>query len=241
MLVYQRKAFTLVEMVVTLVVLSTVMGLGYFGLNAVAARQERAMSLGQIQSVVELERRYAALNDEYTPSPAELKPIPAGVVVVADAVSDTGQVSIAVGSNGTLTAAAILRDGTCRGVRVPALKGSGAKSEQSTSVLNANVVCDARAFLPPGEWASSPGAPSDATLALLATTYSSGQTWANSGQALTTLDAQLGAANTVDTQDPTWLPYTGDTYAYIPFGVGNYLSTADAPLLRPSTVFDMQV
>lgn len=236
-----RRAMTLLEMIVTLVVLSIVAAIGFIGLNAISDRQAESRIESDLQAVIELERRFAVLNDDYTTDPEELGNPPAGLSITSGPVTSTGKVSIAVGVEGTLAVAALSPSGSCLAVRVPPLYGPAAKTAQQKLEIGTKAVCDPQGALPAGEWAQPAGAPGDAALLLSAGSHASGQTWFNEGSTSSSLDAQLGSSLAEDAQDPLFLSHAGQTYAYIPANIGNFVETPDSDALSFTGSFDIQI
>lgn len=236
------RALTVVELAATLSVLATVVAIAFVGLRSYVSYQDDQVAKGYLATVRDLQRRYAALNDSFTSSPTDLSGVPIGLTVTSAESLSKGTVSMAVGSSGSLGLATMATSGTCYTLRLPPLSGSTASVEQTEATLPTTSTCDGRSALPPGEWALPPGAPSDTPMYLLSAAFSSGnQTLSNQGRALSALDAQLGSAPTSDGNDPLWLPYAGETYAYLPGVAGNGFSTADSAATSPTGSFDIRM
>lgn len=77
---------------------------------------------------------------------------------------------------------------------------------------------------------------SEAFVLLRARNFTAGaQTIRNEGSGGSALDGVLGASTAVDSGDPVFLPYDGQTYAYFPGGSGNVASTPSSALNTVTT------
>lgn len=225
---------TLLELVVTMLVLSLVTSIGVVGFRAVTDRQDKNQALGNLFTVRDAQRRYASVNDSFTSTPSNLRALPA-TLTVSDAPSLTrNSVSMAVGSKGTL-ALATLSDFGCITLQVPPLSGPLARQAELQGTLPINVLCDARSALPAGEYRQTPGPPSDAViLADSGSLSGSSQQLINSGSLSDFANLVLGSSDTADSSDPTVLSYDGEQYLYVPSQTGNSVVTDDSVSVSPT-------
>lgn len=236
-----RRALTVIELSGTFAVLAIVVSISFVGLRSFVSYQDDQHAKGHLATVANLERRYASMNDGYTSNPTDLQGIPSGITVTSALSTERGVVSIAVGSSGSLGLATMASSGVCYTLRVAPISGSLAGAEELSSSLGASSACDGRSALPSGEWAVAAGAPSDSPLYLLSSAHTAlSQTLANQGRLSTTLDAQLGSASSLDANDPLWLPYSGEIYAYLPGVAGNGLSAEDSAATSPTGSFEVR-
>ncbi len=68
-----------------------------------------------------------------------------------------------------------------------------------------------------------------------------GQSVQNLGYGGSALNAQLGAGGTADSNDPKYLPWTGENYVWLPGVAGNYLSVPDENALDIAGDLDIRV
>ena len=231
---------TLLELIVTMLVLSLVTSIGVVGFRAVTDRQDKNQALGNLFIVRDAQRRYASLNDSYTPTPANLRAIPANLTVSDAPSTDKNSVSMAVGSKGTLALASLSENG-CITLQVPPLSGPLSRQSEQKGSLSINVLCDARSALPSGEYQQTPGPPSDALVLSKASDISSdSQSALNSGSLSDFADLDLGTSDGSDSSDPTVLSYDGEEYLYIPNQAGNYISTPDSTDTSPEGDIDVR-
>lgn len=69
----------------------------------------------------------------------------------------------------------------------------------------------------------------------------SGQSVSNLGWAGSALNAQAGSAGTADSNDPTYLSWSGTNYLYLPGVAGNYASTPDSAAVSITGDLDLRV
>lgn len=237
----KARAMTLLELIVTMLVLSLVTSIGVVGFRAVTDRQDKNQALGNLYIVRDAQRRYAALNDSYSSTPSDLRAIPATLTVSSAPSFDRDSVSMAVGSQGTL-ALASLSDNGCVTLQVPPLSGPLSRQAQQQGTLDVNVLCDARSALPSGEYRKTPGPPSDAVVLSRADALSGNSQYVlNSGSLSEFADLMLGSQDGVDSADPVVLSYDGEPYVYIPLQSGNSVTAPDSVSLSPSGDVDFRV
>lgn len=238
----RTRALTLVELIGTLTVLALIVSVAFVGLGSITKYQDDQQTRSLLSTVRELQRRYAAMNDGYTTSPTDLSGVPTGYIVTSSPSTVRNTISMAVGSKGTLGLATIASSGACYTLQVPPLSGSLAGAEETSSTLPTTASCDGRSALTVGEYALPTGAPSDSPIYLLSSVFASGsQTLQNQGTAGSTLDAQLGFSSSSDSNDPVWLPYSGERYVYLPGVASNLLSTPDTAGTSPSGSLDIRM
>lgn len=142
----RRRAFTLVEIVVTVVVASIIAGIVAASALTATGRAEDELTQGALRRFVVLEQQVASTWGSYTPLPADLS-VPRDELQPVAGVAGAGQVSIAVGDDGTLGLATLNGNGDCHGLRVSSVETGG----EQTEVLVDDEPCDAVAVLPAGE------------------------------------------------------------------------------------------
>lgn len=232
----------MLELVVAMTVLAIVAGIGYTGLSSITKNQDVSLARGDLYIVREAQRRYAALHDEYTPDPSSLAGLPSSIAVTSQESLARGTVSLAVGADGTL-ALATLAQSQCLTLRVPPLIGAVGDTSEVAGTLPITSLCDARSALATGTYALTPGAPSDTPFYLVASRFSTGaQVFSNSGRAKASLDAVLGATTDASTDDPTYLPHSGQQYLYFPgdSNVQNKVATTDSAALSVTGDLDLR-
>ena len=241
-MVKRARALTLVELIGTLTVLALIVSVAFLGLGSITKYQDDQQTRALLSTVRELQRRYAAMNDGYTTSPTELSGVPTGYIVTSAPSTVRNTVSMAVGSKGTLGLATIAASGACYTLQVPPLSGALAGADETSNTLPVTASCDARSALTVGEYALPTGAPSDSPMYLLSSVFASGSQYLqNQGTAGSTLDAQLGFSSSADSNDPVWLPYSGERYLYLPGVASNLLSTPDTAGTSPSGSIDIRM
>lgn len=239
----RTRAMTMLELVVAMTVLAIVAGIGYTGLSSITKNQDVSLARGDLYIVRETQRRYAALHDQYTPDPSALAGLPSSISVTSQESLTRGIVSLAVGADGTL-ALATLAQSQCLTLRVPPLIGALGDASEVSGTLPSTSLCDARSVLASGTYARTPGAPSDTPFYLVASRFSTGaQVFSNSGRAKSSLDAVLGATTGAATDDPTYLPHSGQQYLYLPgdSNVTNRVATPDSAALSVTGDLDLRV
>jgi type II secretory pathway pseudopilin PulG len=231
---------TLLELIVTMLVLSLVTSIGVVGFRAVTDRQDKNQALGNLFIVRDAQRRYASLNDSYTPTPTDLRAIPANLTVSDAPSTNKNSVSMAVGSRGTLALASLSENG-CVTLQVPPLSGPLSRQTEQRDSLPISVLCDARSALPSGEYQQTPGPPSDALVLSKSSEISSdSQSALNSGSLSDFADLGLGVSDEPDSSDPAVLSHDGEQYLYIPNQSGNYVSTPDSIDASPDGDIDVR-
>lgn len=143
-----RRGFTLYEMIVVFIVASILSLIGVSVMRATAAKLHRTDAEGAVQQVIEAELRFAAIHGAFTSWPGDLPGVDRSITVLDTASVEPGEVSIAVGVDGTLGVASLAADGFCVVRQIqPVLDGA-----QITSItLAAGAACDGRSGLPVGE------------------------------------------------------------------------------------------
>jgi type II secretory pathway pseudopilin PulG len=233
----------MLELVVAMTVLAIVAGIGYTGLSSITKNQDVSLARGDLYIVREAQRRYAALHDAYTPDPSSLAGLPSSIAVTSQESLARGTVSLAVGADGTLALATIAQS-QCLTLRVPPLIGALGDTSEVAGTLPSTSLCDARSVLATGTYALTPGAPSDTPFYLVASRFSTGaQVVSNSGRAKSSLDVVLGSTTDASTDDPTYLPHSGQQYLYFPgdSNVQNKVATTDSAALSVTGDLDLRV
>lgn len=158
-----RRGFTLIEMVVTVVVLLILTSLGIFGVSAVLERSDASLTRTDLQAVRTAQLRFAGVYGTFTPhgpdlSSNEVSPnvweLTSLDVTITDGASTAeGVISFAVGDDGSLGLAALTSSGDCVGLQVPAANTPGASVEFD---LDEGAICEGRAVLPDGAYQIDP-------------------------------------------------------------------------------------
>jgi prepilin-type N-terminal cleavage/methylation domain-containing protein len=154
-----RRAFTVFELVATMVVVAILASVGAVGLNAVNDRQQRDVAKADLDMVAQSQLRFASLYDTFTDYPLDLTGFaapPKAITVTTEPSSASRVVSIALGSEGGLGLSARAIDGACLFRYLPPL-GSLVESEQWLAEEGA--LCEARAAFPEGEHPLEPASP----------------------------------------------------------------------------------
>lgn len=178
------RGFTIAELAATLAVMAVLAGLATVSFSALRAAADTEAALANVGQVRTAQLRYATLRGAYTPCPNQLEgftPVATGsadeiiacppsaaaapgppdaVRVTAGPSSAVNEVSVAVGVDqlgraGTLALVAADGAGGCVGTVSPRYGAAGDDVEVSGS----GVLCDARAWLPDGEYAAGPLGP----------------------------------------------------------------------------------
>ena len=109
-----RRAFTLLEVVVVLIVLATTGGLMFQSVSGTTGLLQTTVAKGYQEQVITAELRYDNIHGAYTADPTQLTGLTRDVTVVSGPVTGPGQVSIAVGtSSGKLGVASTNGGGVC--------------------------------------------------------------------------------------------------------------------------------
>jgi prepilin-type N-terminal cleavage/methylation domain-containing protein len=138
-----RRAFTLTEAVIVLVVMGVLAGIGSLTYSAFFTTATDRAAVARLDVAYATELRFAATWGLFSAHPPDL-PEGAGVELVAGP-AEAGQVSIAVGRSGALALSTVVSDG-CIARRYPPLgEGSG------TVELALPAPCDATAALAEGD------------------------------------------------------------------------------------------
>lgn len=99
----RRRAFTLLELIVVVIILSILAGLGAITYASTQSQLTNGAAGANLSAVVSAEEQFANDYGTYTPWPADLASLlPRGFQVVTGDATTVEQVSIAVGSDGTL-------------------------------------------------------------------------------------------------------------------------------------------
>lgn len=149
-----RHGFTLIEMVITMVLMAILMSVAFVGFTAVARRTASLSIDADIDVIHSAQLRFAAVHGSYTPWPEDLTSVPLGVSATAGPSTAVGQVSVAVGVDGTLALSSLDAENNCRAVQYPA---HGVGGEAIDVTIASTSPCEARSALPAGE-ASLPAA-----------------------------------------------------------------------------------
>lgn len=148
-------ALTLVEMVIAVVLVGAVIAAAAVGTSAVTSRADTQLADTALDRVVHAQASQAMARGGYVwgqdGDDADLQArLPAGLTRDLDVVhgrsTAADQVSVAVGSAGTLVVAVALDDGECRYRRVTA-PADGGDQQQATTTAR----CAAAGLLPAGE------------------------------------------------------------------------------------------
>lgn len=114
-MVRRRRAYTLIEVLTVLIVLTLTMGLGYASLTSATNGSYTQIAQGYLTETITAEQTFYNEYGLYTPYPADLTGISSPLVVLSSPVTATSQVSIAVGSvTGDLALAYIDGNGNCQ-------------------------------------------------------------------------------------------------------------------------------
>jgi prepilin-type N-terminal cleavage/methylation domain-containing protein len=139
---------TLIEMVVTIVLLGIIATMGVVAVNELRSGYAERQADSNIETVQMAEYRYAVAYGTYTADPAALNINDDAVTVVSVPSLTPGQVHVVVGTEGTLGLAADNADGGCAARRVAPL---GLGGEVTVVEFGPGALCDAAAALPGGE------------------------------------------------------------------------------------------
>lgn len=143
-----RRAFTLLEMVMTVALVTVVTTVAVVGFAAISKRSESAAARADLDLVHSAQLRFASVYGTYTPHPDDLTGIPPGVTITSGIADQLGEVSIAVGEQGSLAVAAMNANDECIAARWLAY---GTGNETVKVDFPSTAPCEARAALPPGE------------------------------------------------------------------------------------------
>jgi type II secretory pathway pseudopilin PulG len=142
----RRGAFTFIEVVVTLVVVTLVALLLYQVAAKSSTTARGAVANLGASRVVLAQQNYAAAHGGYTTTPGDLVGIGRDLDVTTGQSTSSSQVSMAVSASDTLVVAVYGSDSMCYVVSVQSLL-LGAKVTEST----VTTTCAASLHLPPGE------------------------------------------------------------------------------------------
>ena len=159
--VVRRRGFTILELVITMVVVTTLAAVGTVGLSSVNNRQQRDVAKADVDMVAQAQLRFAALYDTFTDYPLDLTgyaSVPKPITVATTPALTTRTVSIALGSEGGLGLAARGTDGSCLFRYLPSL---GTLGESEQWVAETGALCEGRAAFPAGEHALEPANPAE--------------------------------------------------------------------------------
>jgi prepilin-type N-terminal cleavage/methylation domain-containing protein len=158
--------FTLIELVITVSILLLLVAATVFGANAFLARSDEQRSQADLDMVHTTQVAFATSFGRFTPWPADLtdaNDIPdadgaltlpdSGLLVTPLPAVDAGDISLAVGTAGSLALATLTPDDVCITLLVPSPDASGTPEEGTLTLPQA---CDARAVLPAGEAPEDP-------------------------------------------------------------------------------------
>lgn len=162
-----RQAFTLLEMVVTVALMTLLTVVGIFGVNSILSAADEEEAELNLETVLISQIRFATTYGSFTPNPADLDTVESettsGLYAVAgsslfiqasplnpyDADFRPGTISMAVSDEGAL-GLATLSSGECVGIQVPPPNVSGVPVSLR---LADGAVCEGRSMLPDGEFA----------------------------------------------------------------------------------------
>ena len=138
-----RRAMTLLELVVTMLVIATLGSLGFaVHQRTVAAAAEKEARTVAV-AVAQQELGHAAEHGAFTSEPADLGSLPEGFSFASPAIS-FGEVSVAAGIDGDVAVVVFLDVDTCFGVTVASVADSPEQTDFSG-------LCDARGLLTSGQ------------------------------------------------------------------------------------------
>lgn len=141
-----RRAFTLMELLATLVVAAIVSSVAVAGFSGLLSRSNEEVARAHVEEIYRAQLAFAGLRDEFNSDPGYFTS-PSLVVTLLPS-SSPSEVSMSVGSKGSLALMAAF-DGGCLGLLAPA---PGVNDAVRRSELSQGVLCDARSLLPPGEF-----------------------------------------------------------------------------------------
>lgn len=136
----------MLEIVAVIALMSLLASLGVVGFSRVNAESGLRLAQGDIASVRTAQVRHATAHGRFTPDPAFLR-LPAGVSATAGPSLDPGEVSVAVGEDGSLALAAKGTADTCATTHLTVWSGPRV---ETTGSLPPHNVCDARSVLEEG-------------------------------------------------------------------------------------------
>lgn len=144
-----RRAFSLIELTVVLVILTVILALAFSSLASTTAHHDDTLAVTNLDDVVLAEVRFAMSSGTFTSHPADLR-LSDGLSVTRASSSGSSEVSVAVGVNGTLGVAVWSPTrGVCHARRITTVSAS-----QPTVVrvaVPAGAACAGAAALPQGE------------------------------------------------------------------------------------------
>jgi len=145
-----RAAFTLIELIVTLIILGiiiAIMAINILQPFMVSTHEKSAKAtLSRVQTAEQL---FARDWGSYSAWSSDLSGVGADVTILNASVSHKPtEVSVAVGVNGTLALAVAIDASTCVFRQVEAVSEGGGSTEPT---VNAAALCSAQAALPAGE------------------------------------------------------------------------------------------
>lgn len=143
-----RRAFTLVEVVTMLVVVGLLAAAAY-GLNQLnGAQRDVAAAQRVLEDVVGAQKQLAATHGVYSMVSSDLAWLDPNVAVSSGPSTGPHEVSVAVGTSGSLGVAVRSEAGRCVAVRVAPLSGGGAMSPVAVAD---DAECSGGSALPSGE------------------------------------------------------------------------------------------
>lgn len=142
----RSKAFTLIEVVVTLMLISLVATFAYsYSRSSTSSSASKPARLA-ISRVVVAQQVFASARGQFTPDPTQLTSLGRDLNVSANTSTGPEVVSIAVSNADTLVVAVLGSDDVCYVSTITSLAGSSTATDTSTSST-----CNAAQLLPPGE------------------------------------------------------------------------------------------
>lgn len=147
----KMRAYTLLEMTTTLLVVGIVSALAY-GYIASSSDKSASQPARLVASrVVAAEQAFAASRGQYTPDPDQLMALGRDLSVVSTVSTGPTVASLAVSNEDSLAVAVLGADGVCYITVLDSLASGGSASEATSEGP-----CTAGAHLPAGESAVSP-------------------------------------------------------------------------------------
>lgn len=132
---WHRRAYTLIELVVVLVILAIVSVIGAYALTGFGHRFDAASAQASIDRVVVAEHTVASTYGGYSSWPADIE-AGQGVTITDGASTSSSTVSLALGSNGDLGLAAQSTQGTCVAVGLSSLNATPPGTATTASVAS---------------------------------------------------------------------------------------------------------
>lgn len=149
----RRRGFTLLELAITISILGLLSAGLVYAVGAVTATISAREAETLMDRVATAEMNFASVYGSYTAQPTDLTGLGRELIVVSGRATGFGQVSVALGDDGTLGIAAVDDRDRCIARYLTSLE---AGAEQATVTVPETSVCDGAVALPDGEAVEDP-------------------------------------------------------------------------------------